>query len=415
MSAENASGLSGRIFGPHEIQKKIGEGGMGAVYLARDRSLGRQVAIKILPPELARDKTYVRRFVREAQSLAKISHPNLVHIYSVGHRDELYYYVMEYIEGTSLHARLRVSGPLGIEEFFRTTGQVLAALARVHARGIVHRDIKAGNVMLAAEDGRAVLMDFGLAKDEARTDLTSAGQILGTPEYMAPEQCEGEPIDARTDLYAMGILMFEALTGDVPFTGRSAIAVVRQQVEAPPPPAAAERPEVPDALRAIVARCLAKRPADRYATVAELAADLAAIHPTPELTELAGWELAGPTARTLAPGALSAATLPTMRHPADAAPRKGRLTRIALIVGGAVLLLLLLGALRGEPRRRTPPPDAGARPGVYVREGVELRGWFRIDETGTVHYWQRGREGWKEQTFKWSPHDAWRRPVERRR
>jgi len=216
--------------GIYILQRQIGKGGMGTVYLALDPPLQRQVAIKVLPPELARDPEYVARFEREATSLAKIRHPNLMHIYAVGYDVGHHFFVMEYIQGKTVIDVLRERGPLPYAYAIRILGQILSALDKVHATGIVHRDLKPGNIMID-EDDRAILMDFGLAKPQYDRTVTTDHTIIGTPEYMAPEVAEGQEADARSDLYALGVVLFEMLTGQAPFRGASAIAILRQHVE----------------------------------------------------------------------------------------------------------------------------------------------------------------------------------------
>jgi len=378
MARDRSGTLTGQRLGPYQLVSKLGQGGMGAVYKARDISLQRTVAVKVLPTALAADQTYVRRFVREARASARLSHPNLVHIYHVGQKEGLYYFAMEFIAGQSLFGRIRTSGPLTVEEFLRIGGQTLAALQKIHSAGLTHRDVKSSNVIIETGTGRAVLMDFGLAKDRsARADepaLTSAGVVLGTPEYMSPEQAEGRKTDARSDIYSLGIMAHEMLTGRMPFTGKSAIAVLRQQVEAAPPPLSAGRPELPPALDAIVARALAKTPDERYGSAALMAADLVRVGHTAELAELAAAGLPA-TARTIvtpmtasgpAPGA---PTVPTVRqHSVRRQPSK---RQIAMILGGAALLgvllaVALLGAesCREGPQNGKPPVVNGGKPPV---------------------------------------------------
>ncbi|HOX06892.1 MAG TPA: serine/threonine-protein kinase [Planctomycetota bacterium] len=358
MPDDRSGTLTGQKLGTYQLTEKIGQGGMGAVYKARDLSLDRTVAVKVLPAAMAADKTYVQRFVREARAIARLSHRNLVHIYHVGQRDGLYYFAMEFISGRTLRQHLAAAGPLTIEEFLRIAGQVLSALGRIHAAGVTHRDVKSANVIIEEGTGRAVLTDFGLAKEQeagagGAEGLTRAGVLLGTPEYMSPEQAEGRAADARSDLYAFGILAYEMLSGKVPFRGASALAVLRKHAEEPPPPLSAARPGLPPALEAVVARALAKRPDERYASAAELAGDLVRVGHTAELAELASSGLDA-TARTIVGGPLagaaavpaSASVLPTSPTvtvaPPPAAgvgPRRG--LAIAAAAAAAVLLLVL--------------------------------------------------------------------------
>jgi serine/threonine-protein kinase len=268
------------------IQCLLGKGGMGSVYLATDPTLKRPVAVKVLAPELAADPEYVARFEREATSLARIRHPNLVHIYAVGRDASRYYIAMEYLKGISVAELLRQRGPFSLPQALRVLGQVLSALDKVHSAGIIHRDLKPANIMLD-EDQRAILMDFGLAKPCHDRSVTSGATLIGTPEYMAPELAEGREADFRSDLYAVGIILFEMATGRVPFQGTSAIATLRQHLEKPIPSPRELVPSLPPMLDTVLAKALAKRPDDRYQDIRSLAADLVAVTHTPELAALA--------------------------------------------------------------------------------------------------------------------------------
>ncbi len=225
----------------YHLREPLGSGGMSCVYRAYDPVLDREVAIKILPAELARDPVLRERFHEEARALGGVEQPNLIRIFAVGQEGPVSYYAMELITGMSLKEVLAASGRLTVAEAFAVMGQVLRALEAVHRAGIVHRDLKPGNVMLAAS-GRVVLMDFGLARRAERQDLTMAGAVLGTPEYMSPEQARGEKADERSDLYSIGVMLYEMLAGRPPFGGKDTIAILRQHVQAPVPPLPARRP-----------------------------------------------------------------------------------------------------------------------------------------------------------------------------
>lgn len=298
---------------PHQlgiylVQRLLGRGGMGTVYLALDPTLQRPVALKVLAPELAADPEFVARFHREATSLARIRHPNLVHIYAVGHDAGRHFIAMEYLRGLTVADLVRQRGPLAPPEAVRLLGQVLAALDKVHAAGIVHRDLKPANIIVD-EDQRAILTDFGLAKSRHDHTVTTGNTLLGTPEYMAPELAEGAEADFRTDVYALGVILFELVTGRVPYRGPSAIATLRQHVERPTPSAAELVPGLPPALNAAIARAMAKRPEARYPHVRAFAADLVGTVATYELAELAGRARGG--AATAPPGATAALASPT--------------------------------------------------------------------------------------------------------
>ena len=280
------SGIIGHTLGGNTVIAKIGEGGMGAVFRAHDEGLDRDVAIKVLPPSLARDEIYRTRFLREARALARVKHPNLVQIYNVAAEKGLHFFSMEYIEGESLSVHIARAEKMPLGEILRIAGQVLSAVASVHACGVTHRDIKSANIMIEAS-GRAVLMDLGLAKDEAARGVTTDGMILGTPEYMSPEQAEGVPATPRSDIYSFGIVLYEMAAGDVPFRGKSAIAVLRKQVEEEPPPLSEQRPDLPPGFLEAVSAAMRKKPEERPANAAELAAMLLEAGSTPELATLA--------------------------------------------------------------------------------------------------------------------------------
>jgi len=353
--------------GIYIIQRLLGKGGMGAVYLAVDPTLKRQVALKVLAPTLAADPEYVARFQREATSLARIRHPNLVHVYAVGEDAGRHFIAMEYLRGQSVADILRRAGPLPVPTAVRILGQVLAALDKVHGAGIVHRDLKPANIMID-EDQRAILTDFGLAKPRHDRSVTTDNTLIGTPEYMAPELAEGQDADFRSDIYALGVILFELVTGRAPFQGNSAFATLRQQIERPVPSASALVPGLPAALDAIIARATAKRPAERYPSVRALAADLLAVASTHELAELAAAGLAA--APTMAADFSPAATTPTL--PAEAPststlplggsepptgatlPASGR-KGWHLVAAGAVAALALVAALLLLLRPGPPP------------------------------------------------------------
>jgi len=286
--AAPSESLIGTVLGGFRLVEKVGEGGMGAVYKGYDESLDRHVAVKILPQRLAADETYVQRFMREARSVAKLHHPNLVHIYAVGEQEGLHYFAMEMIAGEPLSVLVARGGGLPIIDCVRILGQTMSALDKVHSLGIVHRDIKSANIMITPDE-RAILMDFGLAKGgEYAEGVTSAGIVLGTPEYMSPEQALGEEATAQSDVYSLGVLFFEMLTGRLPFVGKSAIAVIRQHAETDAPAPSSLREGLPAQLDEVVLRAMAKDRSVRYANLPQMAAGLLKVGRTRELVDLAG-------------------------------------------------------------------------------------------------------------------------------
>jgi beta-lactam-binding protein with PASTA domain len=260
------------IAGRYRIVSPLGSGGMADVYLADDEALGRQVAVKVLKARLAADAEFLERFRIEAQAAASLNHRNIVSVYDRGSADGAAYIAMEYVRGESLKQRLRRDGALPSEEAVTVALAVLSALEAAHARTIVHRDVTSYNVMLG-EGARVVVTDFGIARmgDSA---LTRTGAMMGTSSYLSPEQAQGRPADERSDLYSLGVVLFEMLTGRVPFRGESDIAVAMQHVSAAPANPRTLAPGIPEALAGVVMRALSKDPSDRYQTAAEFGAAL---------------------------------------------------------------------------------------------------------------------------------------------
>ncbi len=262
--------------GHYEILEEIGRGGMGVVYKAHEASLNRTVAIKVLGQHLATDTEYVKRFEREAQAAAALNHPNIVQIYTIGEEDGRHYFAMEYVDGVSVQELIRREGRLTPERAADITLQAAKGLAAAHDHGLIHRDIKPANLMLTRE-GLVKIADFGLAlRPNDQTRITSSGLLMGTPGYLAPEQCLDRTVDARTDIYALGVSLFEMLTGNAPFKADSPAALIRKIVDGETPDPGELAPELSPALRRIVLRMMAKDPAERYQTCYQVAADLTA-------------------------------------------------------------------------------------------------------------------------------------------
>lgn len=258
----------------YEIDSELGRGGMGIVYKARDKRLKRIVAIKLLPPELAFRSEIRSRFLREAETSAALSHPNIVPIYSVDERDGLVFFVMQYVEGENLARRIQGTGPMAVDDVRRVLREVAGALALAHSRDVVHRDIKPDNILLNQEDGRAIVTDFGIARavsDGADSRLTATGVAIGTPHFMSPEQCAGDrEIDGRADLYSLGVVGYQMLTGELPFTANTTPALLVKQISEAPTPVERKRAGIPDDLARIVMRLLEKDPANRFADATAL-------------------------------------------------------------------------------------------------------------------------------------------------
>ena len=258
--------------GRYRIVRKLGSGGMADVYLAEDEELGRRVAIKILNDRHANDEQFVERFRREAKNAAGLSHPNIVSIYDRGEAEGTYYIAMEYLDGRSVKELVVARGPLPIGDAIAFTRQVLGALRFAHRKGVVHRDIKPHNVMADA-DGRLKVTDFGIAR-AGTSQMTEAGSIIGTAQYLSPEQARGAAVDQRSDLYSVGIVLYEMLTGTVPFTGDSPVEIAMKHLSDAPRPPSVQRSDIPPDLDMVVLRALAKSPDDRFQTAEEMDAEL---------------------------------------------------------------------------------------------------------------------------------------------
>ena len=272
--------MSGASFGHYRIVRQLGEGGMGAVYLGQHELIGRHAAIKVLLPELSAHRGNVDRFFNEARATSMVSDPGIVQIYDFGFTaDQSAYIVMEYLDGEPLSARLHRLVALAPAEALRITRQVAGSLAATHAAGIVHRDLKPDNLFLirdpeAPGGERAKILDFGIAKlgddDPGNRVVTRTGQIIGTPTYMSPEQAAGQPVDHRADIYSLGCVLFQMLTGRPPFDIAGTYAVISAHLRDRPPMVTEIAPHVPAELDPIVARCLAKSPSDRFASMHDL-------------------------------------------------------------------------------------------------------------------------------------------------
>ena len=305
------------VSGRYRVLRKIGGGGMADVYLCEDLTLGRRVALKVLLQRFLDDPNFVERFRREAKAAAGLNQANLVSIYDWGEVDGTYFIVMEYVEGETLKDLVRRQGRLGGNEAVRISLQLLAALEFAHRTGIVHRDIKPQNVMLD-RDGNVKVMDFGIAR-AGDSGMTEAGSILGTAQYLAPEQAKGQPVDERSDLYSVGIVLYEMLTGTVPFKGDSAVTVALKHVNEMAAEPAQLVPGMPYALNQIVLKAIAKDPDQRYQTAEQFARDLrsaqvggpvaaAAFDPGAEATRLMAAGAAGGATSVMTGGPLAQTT-----------------------------------------------------------------------------------------------------------
>ena len=297
-SDRTSGSLIGSRLGDYQVMRKLGRGGMADVYAARQLSLGRDVALKVLRSEFSRDKDYVERFRREARAAAKLNHPNIVQVYEVGSFDSIFYIAQELIDGGNLRQRLEGQGAIGAEEAIELLVSVASALELAAEAGITHRDIKPENIMRSSR-GIIKVADFGLARihtdmSATQTNLTQAGLTMGTPRYMSPEQVQGHSVDARSDLYSLGVTMYHLLAGRPPFEADDPLALALMQLQETPTPldrarakrASGGQPDLPEWLIAVVTRLMNKSPQDRFQSPSEL---LDAVHNEAAISTISGF------------------------------------------------------------------------------------------------------------------------------
>ncbi|MHB8241140.1 MAG: Stk1 family PASTA domain-containing Ser/Thr kinase [Solirubrobacteraceae bacterium] len=335
------------IDGRYRVISRLGSGGMADVYLAQDQLLGREVAVKVLHHHFAEDQEFVERFRREASSAAALSHPNIVAIFDRGEWNGTYYIAMEYVAGRSLKTIVREQGPLDPAMAIDIVIQILRAARFAHRRGVIHRDLKPHNVIID-EEGRARVTDFGIARAGA-SDMTLTGSIMGTAQYLSPEQAQGYTVSATSDLYSVGVILYELLTGVVPFEGETAVAIAFKQVSATPRPPSELNPAIPPSLDAVVLRALAKEPGERYADADELIAALQLEREQLPAFVAAGYDVPAPAeppppatgALLLAPGGhFQEEYVPAQEDPASRRALWWGLA-VALLVAVAVLVFVL--------------------------------------------------------------------------
>ncbi len=262
----------------YAVERELGRGGMGAVFLARDVRLHRPVAIKVLPPEFSAHADLRERFLRETRVAASFSHPNIVPVHAIEERDGLLAFVMGFVDGETLGARVRRSGPVSVLEAVRVLQEMAWALSYAHGRGVVHRDVKPDNILVERASGRALITDFGIARSAGAVSvgegLTRVGEVVGTPEFMSPEQASADTVDGRSDIYSLGVVGYYMLSGRLPFANASPTALLAMHLTQAPPPLAGLRPDLPPEMIEAVERCLAKSPDDRWASGEALASAL---------------------------------------------------------------------------------------------------------------------------------------------
>lgn len=359
------------------IDSLIAYGGMARVYKGTDLTLARTVAVKVLSEDLSRDPSFLLRFRREAQAAAALTHPNIVAVYDTGAEAGVHYIVMEYVEGSTLAQVLAEQGPLSPDRAAAIGSDVARALSAAHAKGIVHRDVKPGNIMIA-KDGFVKVMDFGIAKAATSGALTQVGSILGTVAYLSPEQARGEEVDSRSDIYSLGAMIYQMLTGRAPLAAETLMEMVHKLNTQVPTAPSQLNPAVPEALEAVVMKTLAKEPARRYQQAGELSAALltsltadpsaTAAYIVPPGEQQADRTLVAPVAAGAGDHrteVIRASRAPAGRDPAPV-PR--------VVVGGIILLaLLLLGifVLSSANKQQTPVVGPSPLPSVSFQPGLQ--------------------------------------------
>jgi hypothetical protein len=352
---DDLAALSQTLGNRYRIERELGRGGMGTVYLARDSSLDRPVALKVLPPSLAEVPELRERFLRETRTAAGFSHPNIVPVFSVEEHGATLAFAMGFVEGESLASKVAREGPLSQRLVVRLLQDVAYALAYAHGRGVVHRDIKPDNIMIERATGRALVMDFGIARaitpvSDTSAGLTRVGEVVGTPEYMSPEQATGDHVDGRSDLYSLGLVAWFALTGDTAMSGETTQRILVRQLTEAVPPLGPLRPDLTPALTAVVDRCCAKQAEARYATAEALVEALDATQlvaaEIPVAVRLLATELSSVTTR-----ALSAVAMLALGTAMILSNGNGNVLAIGLVVA-ATAWVIFMNALREIRRLR---------------------------------------------------------------
>ena len=368
------SDLRRHLAGEYEITRELGRGGMGIVYQAVEVELHRPVALKVLPPEMAHVASIAERFKREARLAASLDHPNIIPIYRVGQAGGTLYIAMKFIEGRAVDAVVEREGPLPLHAAILVLRSAASALAYAHSRGVIHRDIKGGNILLDA-GGRAIVTDFGIARAAEDAGLTASGAVVGTPHFMSPEQCSGKPLGPQCDQYSLGVVGFQVLSGRLPFDAESLPGIMHHHFFTPVPDLAVVRGDVPRALRDVIARAMAKKPEERYATTDDMVAALDAV-PMSESERDAGESALRALSRGAGGTVQRGGRSPRPSAAPTVAPRRATRVLAAAVWGahrkaiaGAALVLLAVLATVAVIGARTGPRAELARGVEYFHAG----------------------------------------------
>ena len=337
-TSDLARRLGDALGAAYSVERALGAGGFAVVFLVRDLALKRDLAVKVLSPDMITSRTVLERFRREAETVAQLTHPNIVPLYFIGQQDDLLYLAMQCVDGGSIADRLERERQLPIADAVRITCEIASALAHAHKRGVIHRDIKPANVLVDAESGRCLVTDFGIARTADASTLTATGMMVGTPAYLSPEQVTGEPVDHRVDIFALGVMTYEMLAGHLPFAGPTPSAALMKRLGGPPEPLSAVRPDVPPELSDVIAKCLAADASERFQSAGDVVRAL--------------------SGEFITTGGRATLNVPTMRK-----ARVARRTRVMIAVGVvAVISAAVAIAARARVASRSASPTIVAAP-----------------------------------------------------
>jgi serine/threonine-protein kinase len=368
----------------YEVEELVGTGGMSSVFRAHDRLLDRKVALKVLHPQYSEDAEYVERFRREARAVAALSHPNIVTVIDRGEHEGHQFIVFEYIAGENLKQLIQRRGPAPVTTALELAMQIARGLSFAHQQGLIHRDIKPQNVLLNG-DGEAKVTDFGIARSlDVQQGMTQTGTVLGTSDYIAPEQAQGQRVDEHTDVYSLGVVLYELLTNEVPFPGENFVAVAMRHINEEPPPVRDKRPDVSPRLEAAVQRAMAKRPEDRFHTMADFCRELEA-----DLAEAQGETVVAPAL---------AGRKPRRQSRRGANPWPIILALLTLIAIGGVIAYLLVNRNNGTPASSSgggggavPTLTAAGAYDPYGTNGENDANAYKATDNNPSTYWETER------------------------